>query len=82
MCVCVRESVCASLCVFVCVLRVCMCVFMCVCVYVRMHLRSEGLGVPVESGWRQRVARVEADYKHSLRIVQVFTSPPLFSTFF
>jgi hypothetical protein len=74
--------VCISVCVCVCVACVYVCVYVCVCVYVRMHLRSEGLGVPVESGWRQRVARVEADYKHSLRIVQVFTSPPLFSTFF
>jgi len=57
-------------------LSLCMCVCVCVC------LRSEGLGVPVESGWRQRVARVDADYKHSLRIVQVLTSPPPFPHFF
>jgi hypothetical protein len=80
--VCERECVCICVCVCVRVACVYVCVYVCVCVYVRMYLRSKGLGVPVESRWRQHVARVEADYKHSVRIVQVFTFPPFFSNLF
>ena len=78
MCVCVRESVCASLCVFVCVLRVCMCVFMCVCVCMCVCIsgvRGSGCQSKAVGGSVWHVSRLIIS---TLSVLSRFLLPPPF----